>query len=77
MSHIVSCVALSLLLGVTAALSGCASTLDPVHDALKARYDESLIEIDNPRTEGRIVSPGAVLDHTEGPDRPCTSPSSP
>ena len=42
MSHIVSCVALSLLLGVTAALSGCASTLDPVHDALKARYDESL-----------------------------------
>lgn len=61
MRGIVSFFMLSLLFGVTAALPGCASTLDPVHDALKARYHESLIEINNPRTEGRIVSPSAVL----------------
>ena len=60
MRRMVSFFMLSLLLGVTAALSSCISTLDPVHDALKARYHPSLIEINNPRTEGRMVSPGTV-----------------
>jgi len=50
-----------LLLAVAAALSSCASATDSVSDALTARYRRSLIEINDPRTQGRIVSPGAVL----------------
>ena len=52
---------LSVLLGVTAVLSGCASGTDSVGAALKARYRQSLVEINDPRTQGRIVSPGVIL----------------
>jgi len=52
---------LCLLLAVAAALSSCASAPDSVVEALKARYHGSIIEINDPRTQGRIVSPGAVL----------------
>ncbi len=52
---------LCLLLTVAAALSSCASATGSVGDALKARYRRSLIEINDPRTQGRIVSPGTVL----------------
>ena len=52
---------LCLLVTVAAALSSCASATDSIGDALKVRYHRSLIEINDPRTEGRIVSPGTVL----------------